>query len=75
MKGHTDTVNKTIFSEDEKYLISGSNDYTVRIWNVKSLEELFKLYTDSNVYGVTISRDNTLIAANSNPKGIQIWNF
>jgi len=34
LKGHTDWVNSVAFSQDGSWVISGSNEKTVRIWNV-----------------------------------------
>lgn len=34
LKGHTDVVNKLVFSNDSKYLISGSEDLSIRIWDI-----------------------------------------
>lgn len=57
------------------HLISGSYDYTVIIWSVKEKFELFQLDTGSEIEGVTITNDNTLIAVNTSNGEIKIWNF
>ena len=36
LKGHSGEVNSVAFSNDGKYLATGSWDKTARIWNVKS---------------------------------------
>ena len=36
MKGHTKTVNGVSFSPNNLYAVSGSDDKTVRLWNVES---------------------------------------
>lgn len=36
LKSHTDIVNDLAFSQDGRYLISGSGDYTAIVWGVKS---------------------------------------
>ena len=34
LKGHTGSVYRLSFSNDQTYLISGSYDHTVRVWSV-----------------------------------------
>ena len=34
--GHTNWVNSVAFSPDGKYIVSGSNDNTLKIWELKS---------------------------------------
>ncbi|NJL71193.1 MAG: TIR domain-containing protein, partial [Candidatus Competibacteraceae bacterium] len=34
--GHSNVVNSAIFSDNEKFIVSGSSDTTVRLWDVKS---------------------------------------
>ncbi len=43
LTGHTDTVNVVITSDDGKYIFSGSNDRTVRVWDSSSQKELARL--------------------------------
>jgi RNA polymerase sigma factor (sigma-70 family) len=47
--GHTDDVNRILFSPDGRYLVSGSKDRTARIWDVatgRTLHKIDKGYTD-----------------------------
>ena len=37
LKGHTDRVTGVSFSPNNQYVVSGSDDKTVRIWNVDSI--------------------------------------
>ncbi len=39
-EGHSWDVNSVAFSPDGKYIASGSGDYTVKLWDVKSGEEI-----------------------------------
>lgn len=45
--GHTDLVHSVGFSPDERHLVSGSNDGTVRVWQVASGKEVLQLTTKS----------------------------
>ena len=49
LNGHTNSVTATVFSKDTRYALSGSDDNTVRLWNVQSIECLRVLeeHTDS----------------------------
>jgi WD40 repeat protein len=35
-KGHKDGINSVAFSPDEKYIVSGSDDNTVLLWDLKA---------------------------------------
>jgi WD40 repeat protein len=37
LKGHTDHIFSIAFSPDGKRLVSGSNDQTIRFWNVDAI--------------------------------------
>jgi WD40 repeat protein len=58
LRGHSDKVWSVAFSRDGQTLISGSQDETVKIWNVKTGECLKTLvaarpYEGMNITGVT----------------------
>ena len=38
-----------VLSKDEKYIISGSNDDTVAIWNAKNFEKIYRMEGSINV--------------------------
>jgi len=47
LRGHDFTIRKLLFSSDSTYLISASDDKTLRAWNVKAKEECFKFNLES----------------------------
>ena len=73
LKGHTGTINRLTFSNDSKYLISGSCDEKIIFWDVILKKESFQLNSESWVNGVAINSDDTLITSNSNDGKIRIW--
>src|SRR5262245_35047913 len=45
LKGHTDWINSVAYSQDGKYLASGSRDRTVRVWDPAAGKDLHTLKT------------------------------
>ena len=75
LEGHISTVNSVTFSKDGKFIVSGSNDNTVRVWNVNSGEEMMKLGGHTNVVNsVAFSNDGKCIVSGSNDKTVRVWN-
>ena len=55
LKSHSNVVNDLAFDSDGKYLISGSGDYSAKIWSAKSWRLLDTIEFHTNdVYGVKI---------------------
>ena len=70
------TTTCIVITDDEKYIISGSDDKKVRVWNIlqKRLKIIFEGHT-ARVLSVAISNDRKYIVSGSEDKTIRIWNF
>ena len=56
MTGHSNTVTSVAISSDSKYIVSGSGDKTIKIWDIESGKEIKTLNGHSEgVYSVAIS--------------------
>ena len=73
--GHNNWINSVSFSHDDKYIVSGSRDNTIKIWDFKT-GEYVKTLTGHNYYiwSVSISHDDKYIVSGSYDK-IKIWDF
>jgi WD40 repeat protein len=79
-------VNSIAFSPDGKFIVSGSADNTVRIWNVATGKEIARMLPDyfaltqngttyymSGVYHVAFSPDGKYIASSGTDGNVYIW--
>ena len=69
-------VNCVAFSLDGTSLVSGSDDYTVELWDVQTggVVKTFSGHTDW-VWSVSISADCTTIASGSSDNTLQLWDI
>ena len=74
--GHKDCICQLVITSDNKHLNSGSDDKTVRIWNLleNKQEIIFKGHT-KGILQIAISSDNKYIISSSLDKRIRIWNL
>ena len=76
LTGHTSEVYSVVISRDGKYLVSGSADSTIKVWNFKEEKEEFTLTGHSDfVKSVAISLDGKYLMSGSQDKTIKVWNF
>ena len=75
LSGHTGGVRTLTFSSDGTFLVSGSDDKTVILWDVQTggVIKTFHGHTDA-VVSVSISLDYITIASGSPDKTICLWN-
>jgi WD40 repeat protein len=72
--GHSSAVIDVGFSEDRRFLASGSADGTVRLWEVSSGRMLRILQGHANaVRGVALSADGLLLASGGADGNVRLW--
>ena len=77
LKGHVGSVTSVVYSKDgSRHIISGSNDRTIRVWNIETGETIATLEGHrSEVTAVSLSPDNTQIVTGSWDDTVRIWNI
>ncbi|EMD32809.1 hypothetical protein CERSUDRAFT_161328 [Gelatoporia subvermispora B] len=76
MQGHTKAIKSVAVSSDGRRIVSGSDDTTIRVWDVATGDALLKSmegHTDS-ISSVAISADCTMIISGSYDGTIRMWN-
>ena len=75
LSDHTDKVNSLAFSLDGMFLVSGSSDKTVVLWDMQTGGVIRTFYGHAgSVLSVSISMHCTIIASGSADKTICLWN-
>jgi len=76
LKGHSSDVNSVVFSPDGKTLASGSDDKTIKLWNLATGKEIHTLKTNSQwVWTVAFSPDGKTLASGGADQTIKLWDL
>jgi WD40 repeat protein len=74
LAGHQQAVRLAVFSPDQRFLASASDDLTVRLWDIATGKETRGLRgSGTSVGAVAFSPDGTLLASGADDGTILIW--
>jgi WD40 repeat protein len=79
LRGHTEVIYGIAFTPDGKYVVTGSGDKTVKVWETATGKE-FKTFAgpaghQNLVLSVAVSPDGTLIASGGSDNTAKLWDF
>ena len=73
---HTEDVNCIVFSSDGTSLVSGSDDMTVKFWDMQTGGVVKTFFGHTHrVWSVSISADSTAIASGAQNQKTYLWNI
>lgn len=73
---HSEKIECLAFASRSLYLISGSKDHTLRVWDIRQLLQLFVFSGDSgHVKCISVSSDEKFVITGSKDKLVRIWNL
>ena len=75
LEGHTGFVRSVAFSPDSKILASGSQDSTIKLWDIGTKENIAMLRHAHRVRSVAFSPDGTTLASGSFDGTIRLWDI
>ncbi|KAJ3126447.1 POC1 centriolar protein A [Nowakowskiella sp. JEL0407] len=74
--GHSHWVNAVAINSDGNMIVSGSNDCTVKLWNVSTGKEVRTLIGHTGpVNDVAIDSERNIVVSGSSDNTIKIWNL
>jgi len=71
--GHTDFVSAVAVSPDGRFIVSGSWDRTVKVWDAQSGALLRSLKGHTSVSAVAVSPDGRFIVSGSQDRTVKVW--
>jgi serine/threonine protein kinase len=76
LEGHTGTVRCLTFTPDGQRLITGSDDQTIRVWNVDTGQQLLNLTGHtSTIKSLVVKSDGSMLVSGSDDQTIKLWNL
>ncbi|HLF73468.1 MAG TPA: WD40 repeat domain-containing protein, partial [Anaerolineales bacterium] len=70
---HGGVVNHVAFSPDGRYVASGSNDATARVWEAATGKEVARMTHDDDVFSVDFSSDGQYVVSGSHDATARVW--
>ncbi|OUL31311.1 hypothetical protein BV372_20330, partial [Nostoc sp. T09] len=74
--GHSNWVSSVALTPDGKYVVSGSHDYSIKVWDWETGKEMRTLVGHSNwVNAVALTPDGKYVISASIDKTLKVWNW
>jgi WD40 repeat protein len=73
LTGHRSGVTAVAISPDGRWLITGSRDETIKVWDWWAQEEVFTLNARSFIYAITVSADGETFAIRGRDQTVKAW--
>jgi WD40 repeat protein len=73
--GHEKPIMSIAFSNDGKYIVSGSLDNMIKLWEISSGNCMYTFYNKTMINGIAINPANSTIAAALSDNSIALWNL
>ena len=74
LTGHKNLISSVAFSPNGEVIASGSDDKTIKLWQVQDGQEIVTLAGHANsVHTVVFSPDGKILASSSHDKTIKLW--
>jgi WD40 repeat protein len=75
LKGHSSDVNTVAFTSDGKILATGSDDKTIKLWNIETQAEIRTLKGNNPwIWTVAFSPDGKTLASGGADNNLKLWN-
>ncbi len=79
--GHSDIIRDIVVTKDSKYVISASDDKTIRVWDIERKKEERKILSNigkgdkGKIYTIALSNDDRLLASGGYDGLINLFDF
>jgi WD40 repeat protein/serine/threonine protein kinase len=74
LTGHEFAVNSVAVTANSKYIVTGSADKTVRLWELESGKEMRRFIGhEAAVNGIGVTPDNRYVVSVSSDKTVRVW--
>ncbi|HHP7245454.1 MAG TPA: protein kinase domain-containing protein [Elainellaceae cyanobacterium] len=76
LSGHTGLINALVAAPDRETLISGSEDTTIKLWNLRTGEEVRTLTGHGGpIQALAVNSNGKILASGSADNTIKLWNL